>query len=163
MIDQGLVRALVLLAAGYAAIAFLVRISKGKTLAKMNAFELFVTVALGGLLVGGLFRPELPLGYLLGGAGFLVLLQAGLTFLARRLRRNDFFAGEPALLFRRGHFLRGNMRRYRVSEDEVVRALRAGGWKNYHDVEAAVLEADGTIAVFGRPEHREKPISSQGA
>jgi uncharacterized membrane protein YcaP (DUF421 family) len=161
-IDNDVVRALILLAAGYAGVAFLVKISKGKTLAKMNAFELFVTVAIGGLLVGGFVRPELPLEYALGGGAFLVAVQALLTFLARRLRRHDFFAGEPALLFRRGHFLRGNMRRYRVTEEEVVRALRAGGWKNYHEVEALLLEPDGTFAIFGR-EHREGPVSSRGA
>lgn len=165
MDTQVLLRTLALVATGFLAVAVLVRFSRGRTLAKMNAFELFVTAALAGFLVLGLVNPGIPLGFVLGASAGLVVLQAVLSAVVRRLHGGEhLWRSEPALVFRRGHFLRGSMRRLRVSEDEVVRAIKARGWKRFQDVDAVVLEADGTFSVFGmagkQPENMAPPIGA---
>ena len=55
---------------------------------------------------------------------------------------------EPVLLYRRG-YLGGPMRRERVTRDEVRQAARASGHASLADVEAVVLETDGTLSVLG--------------
>lgn len=54
---------------------------------------------------------------------------------------------EPVLLYRSG-FLRGPMRRARVTEDEVRQAARSSGKASLDDVEAVVLETDGSFSVL---------------
>jgi uncharacterized membrane protein YcaP (DUF421 family) len=59
---------------------------------------------------------------------------------------------EPVLLYR-GRFLAGSMRRARVTEDEVRQAARSSGHARLAEVEAVVLETDGTLSVLtGIPE-----------
>lgn len=160
-----LLRSLALFTSSFLAVAVLVRFSRGRTLAKMNAFELFVTASLAGLLVLGLANPGIPLSFLVSAAAGLVLLQAALSAIVRRLHGGEhLWRNEPALVFRRGHFLRGSMRRLRVSEDEVMRAIKASGWKRVQDVDAVLLEADGSFSVFGisgkQPESLISPIGA---
>ncbi|WP_375263816.1 YetF domain-containing protein [Palleronia sp.] len=58
----------------------------------------------------------------------------------------------PTLLFYRGDFERAEMRRERVTEDEITGAVRQSGFGSFQDVEAIILEADGNLAVIGAAE-----------
>jgi hypothetical protein len=67
--------------------------------------------------------------------------------------------GEPLLY--RSRFLRGPMRRARVTEDEVRQAARASGEASVDDVAAVVPETDGSFSVLSTvpdltPERRER-------
>jgi uncharacterized membrane protein YcaP (DUF421 family) len=52
------------------------------------------------------------------------------------------------MLFFEGRFLRDEMRGERVTEEEVVAAIRFHGFPRAEDVGAVVLETDGTFAVL---------------
>jgi uncharacterized membrane protein YcaP (DUF421 family) len=54
---------------------------------------------------------------------------------------------EPVLLYRSG-FVRGAMRRARVTEDEVRQAARSSGKASLDDVAAVVLETDGSFSTL---------------
>jgi uncharacterized membrane protein YcaP (DUF421 family) len=56
--------------------------------------------------------------------------------------------GEPALLFHRGQFLDAALRRARVTPDEIRAAVRSAGYATPDDVEAVVLETDGSFSVI---------------
>ena len=58
---------------------------------------------------------------------------------------------EPTLLLYRGRFLREALRRERVIEGEVRAAVRAQGLAALDEVEAVVLETDGSVTVVPRP------------
>lgn len=54
-------------------------------------------------------------------------------------------------MFHRGEFLHQAMHREEVTAEEVRTAIRKGGLTVLKDVEAVVLEADGTFNVLNRP------------
>ena len=54
---------------------------------------------------------------------------------------------ELSLLLHRGRFLEGAMRRQRVTQEEVVSALRSSGLARPEDAAAVVLETDGSLSV----------------
>jgi uncharacterized membrane protein YcaP (DUF421 family) len=54
------------------------------------------------------------------------------------------------LLFYRGEMLKAEMKRSRVTEDEVIAAIRAASIGSIDDVEAVVLETDGSFSVLPR-------------
>ncbi len=145
---NGLLRTLVIGVFAYAALVGLLRLSGKRTLSKMNAFDLVVTVALGSTLATVLLSKDVAL--LEGVLAFAVLI--GLQFLvtwssvrARWVRR--VVTGEPALLLLRGEFLQAALRRSRVTEDEVRAAVRAAGYASLAEADAVVLETDGSMTV----------------
>jgi uncharacterized membrane protein YcaP (DUF421 family) len=93
----------------------------------------------------------------------LIALQYLVT--ATSVRWEAFARGvraSPALLVRKGEFCKDTMRRERITEREVLSAVRASGVSGVEDAAAVVLESDGTISVIqddGRsPENGSEPL-----
>lgn len=145
----GLLRVLVVGTIAYAALVLLLRVSGKRTLAKLNAFDLIVTVALGSTLATVLLSKSVAL--VEGLAAFVLL--AGLQYLVAWLsvrypRFSDLVKSEPTLLVHRGRFLESAMRAQRVTRAEVFAALRSAGAADPVQVAAVVLETDGSLSVI---------------
>ena len=152
---SGLGRTLLVGVLAYAALVLLLRISGKRTLSKMNAFDLIVTVALGSTLATVLLSKDVPLAE--GVLAFLVLisLQYLLAWGSSRSGRlaerfQDLIKSEPALLLHQGRFLENALRRERIARVEVLAALRNEGIADVQEVAAVVLETDGTFSVIRR-------------
>lgn len=145
---QGLVRTLVVGVLAYGTIVLFLRISGKRTLAKLNAFDLVVTVALGSTLSAILLQESIALAEGALALGLLILMQFLVTFVSVRW---PSFAkavrSEPTLLARNGAFCYDAMKRERVTQDEALSSIRSAGGKDVADVEYLVLESDGTISV----------------
>ncbi len=158
----GLLRVLVVGTAAYAALVLLLRASGKRTLAKLNAFGLVVTVALGSTLATVLLTESVALAEGLLAFVLLVGLQYAVAWLSVRSPRFDALVkSEPSLLLHRGRFLDGAMRRQRVTREEVVSALRSSGLARPGDAAAVVLEADGSLSVVratGEPQEEAEVL-----
>jgi uncharacterized membrane protein YcaP (DUF421 family) len=133
----------------YIALIVLLRISGKRTLAKMNAFDLVVTVSLGSILVTILLSEDTALADGVTAFFTLIILQYLIAWLSVRSRTfESLIKSEPKMLFFEGRFLRGEMRGERVTEEEVVAAIRLQGFPRAEDVGAVILETDGTFAVL---------------
>jgi uncharacterized membrane protein YcaP (DUF421 family) len=146
----GLLRVLVVGTAAYASLILLLRVTGKRTLSKMNAFDLIVTVALGSTLANVLLSEDVALAEGVAAFALLCLLQYAVTFLSVRWPPFEhLIKAQPALLFYRGRFLGGPMRSERMTEEEVLAAVRAQGKGGLDGVDAVVLETDGTLSIIG--------------
>jgi uncharacterized membrane protein YcaP (DUF421 family) len=145
---ESIARVIVVGSLAYIGLLISVRISGKRTLAKMNAFDLVVTVALGSTLATILLSRQTGLADGLMGFVTLISLQFIVAFLSARW---PWFRGlvksEPTLLFYQGHFLNQAMLQQRVTQGEVLAAIRSEGIHQLDDVEAVVLETDGSFSV----------------
>ncbi|HEX6260106.1 MAG TPA: YetF domain-containing protein, partial [Woeseiaceae bacterium] len=136
----------------YAGVILLLRLSGRRTLSKMNAFDLIVTVALGSTLATVLLNKDVTLAQGMLAFATLIGLQFIITWASVRARWvRQLVTGEPALLFYKGAFLSQALRSARVTEDEVRASIRSAGVLALEDIEAVVLETDGTFSVV-RPD-----------
>ena len=144
----GLVRVVVVGTVAYVALIALLRISGKRTLAKLNAFDFIVTVALGSTLATVLLSADVTVAEGVTAFALLVGLQFVVAWASSRSRRVErLVKAEPTLLYRHG-YLYSAMRRERVSEDELHQAARGQGHPDLSVVAAIVLETDGTLSVF---------------
>ncbi|MER0239623.1 YetF domain-containing protein [Fulvimarina sp. MAC8] len=124
----GTLRVIVVAPLAYAALIALIRLSGKRSLAKLNAFDMIVTVALGSTLASVVLSSSVALAE--GILAFAVLL--GLQFVVawssvRSERFERLVKAEPTLLFFDGQFLERVMRRERIARDEILALLRAEG------------------------------------
>lgn len=145
---DGLFRTLIVGVLAYITLIVFLRISGKRTLSKMNAFDLVVTVALGSTLATVLLAKDVALAD--GALAFALLI--GLQFAvswssvrARWVRR--LATGEPLMLVYNGGFLSVALRQARVTEDEVRAAVRSAGLDSLDKVHAVILETDGSFSV----------------
>lgn len=158
----GLIRVVIVGVLAYVALVAILRVSGNRTLSKMNAFDLIVTVALGSTLASILLTETVALAE--GVLGFFVLigLQFAVTWVSVRSRKvSELVKSEPVLLLYQGQFLHREMRRQRVLEAEVRAAVREAGHAALAEIEAVVLETDGSFSVVtsqGDPRTALEPL-----
>jgi uncharacterized membrane protein YcaP (DUF421 family) len=146
---QALLRSTILVIGSYVGLVVILRISGKRTLSKMNAFDLVVTVALGSTLATISLSKDTALLQGLLVLALLIGMQYAVAWLSVRSERvQQLVKSEPALLFHRGEFLSRGMNRERVTREEVLAAIRAEGCTDLKQVRAVVLETDGSFSVM---------------
>lgn len=148
---SGVLRILIIAPAAYAALVLALRLSGKRTLSKLNAFDLIVTIAIGSTLASIITSKSLALVEGLTALFLLVVMQFVVTALSVRFNRVDrLVKAEPTLLLRDGELLPGAMRRQRVTEGEVQAAARTAGVQRLDELEAVFLETDGSLTALPR-------------
>lgn len=153
-----LFRVLVVGVMAYASLILFLRISGKRTLSKLNAFDFVVTVALGSTLATILLSEEVSLSE--GALALITLigLQWLISWMTVRVRMvGKMVKSEPSLLYFQGSFLEGAMKKERVARSEVHQALRSWGASSMDEVEAVVLETDGTLSIMKKAPPLDAP------
>ena len=133
----------------YAALVLLLRISGKRTLSKLNAFDLIVTVAFGSTLASVMMSKDVALAEGVLAFALLIGLQFVITFLSVHYQPfSKLVKAEPRLLFCDGDFLDGALQSERLTRGEVRAAARSSGAASMQQVHAVVLETDGSLSVI---------------
>lgn len=146
---QDLLRILVVGVLAYTALVLLLRVSGNRTLSKLNAFDLIVTVALGSTLASMLLSKDAALADGVLAFAILIGLQFVATFISARSERfNKLLKADPVLLVRNGELLERAMRQARVVDEELRAVLRGAGISDVRDASAVILESDGSFSII---------------
>ncbi|MEH6664478.1 MAG: YetF domain-containing protein [Brevundimonas sp.] len=146
---DGVLRILLIAPAAYVALILILRISGKRTLAKLNAFDFIITIAIGSTLASVITSSTLSLVAGVTALGLLVGMQFLVTAASVRWPWfNEAVKAEATLLVRHGELLHQAMRRQRIAADEIEAAIRQSGGRGVEDAEAVFLETDGSLAVI---------------
>lgn len=140
---------LLVLVVAYGWTILVLRVAGKRTLAKLNAFDFVVTIALGSTLSSVILTRDLPLGEGLLAIVGLVALQFSVAWASTR---SQLFArlvkSTPTALLVDGELRQDAMARCRVRRDEIAAAARKHGHADMGDVGYVILETDGTFSVL---------------
>lgn len=149
-----LVRVAVVGSAAYVTLVLVLRFSGKRTLAKLNAFDLAVTVALGSCLATVLLSSEVSWSE--GALAFttLAVLQLVVAGSSRLLPRGrSVITARPTVVLRDGQPDHAALREQRLTLDELRQAVRSTGFGGFDRLSAVVLESDGTLSVISSSNH----------
>ena len=133
---------------GFAALFTMLRVSGKRTLSKLNVFDFVFVVAVGSVFASSIISKDVTLVEGLAALGTLIVIQLVLAELAARYPAAErLINGEPTLLLSHGKFIPGALRKERVTEEEVRAAIREKGVTRVEDVDAVIMENDGTLSV----------------
>lgn len=145
----GLARVLLIGLAAYLALIVLLRLSGKRTLSKLNAFDLVVTVALGSTFATVLLSKDVALAEGLMAFAVLIFGQYAAAKLSVRFDAvHRALKSDPQVLVFQGQVLDGALRRERVTLDEVKAVVRGAGLSSLEQAGAVVLESDGSFHVL---------------
>lgn len=141
-------RTVILSIVGFIALIIMLRVSGKRTLSKLNVFDFVFVVACGSIFAASIVEKDVTL---LEGILALATLIAFQIILAEIAARWDFadkiINGHPTLLFSHGKFIPRALKRERITEGEIRAAIREKGVTRVEDVDAVVLENDGSLSV----------------
>ena len=133
----------------------LLRLMGKRELGQLTPFELVVMIVLGDLIQQGVTHNDFSLtGALLAIStfAFLAILMSWLTYLSPRAER--LLDGEPRVIICDGELIKDNLRRDRMTQNEVESEMRLAGIAQMDQVAWAILEPQGKIS-FIKKDGRE--------
>ena len=146
---ESLFRTFVITVLAYIALIVLLRSSGKRALSKMNAFDFIVTIALGSTLASAMLNKTVPLADAVLAFFLLIFLQYGITYFAVRSKVvNRLIKSSPTLIFYKGEMVKKVMQAERITQDEVLAILRKKGFSTTKNIDAVVLETDGSLTVI---------------
>ena len=146
----------------YLVLIFSIRLMGKRQIGQMEPSEFVVTMLVANLAAIPMQDPGLPLHSglvpILTVLG-LELVLSGVIMRSVALRR--FFCGKPVILIDNGKLLQDNLRRTRVTLDELTGHLREKDVLDIRTVQFAILETNGNLSVFPYPKHL--PVTAKDA
>ncbi len=132
----------------YLSVLLLLRISGKRQLGQMGATEFVAILLISNAVQNAMNGGDNSLGGGLVLAVVLIALSTLISFLTFRSRFfSQIFEGTPTLLIHKAKIITKNLNHERLSEAELRTLLRKQGIHNIHEIETAVLEADGTLSL----------------
>ena len=146
----------------YLVLILSVRLMGKRQIGQMEASEFVVTMLVANLASIPMQDAAIPLYS--GLVPILVVLGLELTLsglILRSVMIRRFFCGKPVILIDNGKVLLENLRRTRVTLDELTGHLRQKDVLDIQTVQFAILETDGSLSVFPFP--GERPATAKEA
>jgi uncharacterized membrane protein YcaP (DUF421 family) len=130
-------------------IFFMTRVIGRRELGSLEPFDLILLVVIGDLVQQGVTQDD----YSVTGAFIVVatiaLLTVAMSYLNFRVRPvRRVMEGEPIVLMENGQPIERNLRRERLTLEELAESARIQQVENLEDVRLAVLETNGNISVI---------------
>lgn len=139
----------------FAALFLFARIIRKQQIGQMTLFEYLTGITIGSIAASlSVELEDEPVPTLVGIAtwGGITLGIAVVSLRSQRLRR--FFETEPRVLIRDGRIIEENLRKERMTMDQLLMNLRLKNVFRVEDVAYAILEANGQVSVLPKADKR---------
>jgi len=138
-------------AAVFTFIYLLTRVIGRRELSQLQPFDIILLVVIGDLIAQGVTQSDNSVtGAFLATATFALLAML-LSYLAFRFRRlRPLLEGEPIVVVHDGKVIDENLRRERITIEDVLEEARRQGIASLDEVHWGVLETSGSISFLCR-------------
>ena len=131
----------------YFFILLITRIVGRRELSSLEPFDLVLLVVIGDLVQQGVTQSDYSITGILLAAGTIGLLTVLVSYLSFRFRRlRPLLDGEPIVVVEDGKPIDRNLRRERLTVEEIAQEARLQQIASLADVQWAVLERTGQIS-----------------
>lgn len=131
----------------YVLILVFTRIVGRRELSTMQPFDLILLVVIGDLVQQGVTQNDMSVTGVLIVIATIGIAQVGTSYLSFRFRRlRPLLEGDPIVLVENGNVIERNMRRERLSIDDLAEQARKSEIESLEQVKWAVLETNGEIS-----------------
>ena len=142
----------------YGAILAAVRVMGKRQISQLQTSELVVTLLISELAMLPIQEGNLPLWAGVLPMAVLVLCELLVSFgMLKSSRFRKLVCGSPTVVIQRGEILQNEMRRLRITTEDLMEQLRQNGVFYLEDVAWAIIETNGMMNVIRRPE--EDPVT----
>ncbi len=139
------VRAVVL----FAFLWLITRVAGRATLGELSTFQLLLYVTMGDLVQQSITQQDYSITSGVLAISVFALLTIAISWVnARSARLRPLTHGIPVVIVKAGEPLMEEMRRERLSINDLMAAAREKGIRSLSQVDLAVLETDGKISFF---------------
>lgn len=149
--------AILLTAVGiYLAVILFTRLAGKRSFSKMSSFDFAMTVAVGSVIASTILSKSVSLWEGITGLAAIYILQMAVALLREIKWIHRAVDNTPRLLMDGNEILRENLKRSRVSEDDLRSKLREANVLNLDQVRAVIFEVTGDVSVLHSRDSNEE-------
>lgn len=149
--------AIILTAVGiYVATIIFTRLAGKRSFSKMSSFDFAMTVALGSMIATTVLSKSVSLWDGVVGMGIVYLLQLSVAILRRFQIIKKSVDNEPLMLMEGEKIYHENLKKARVTEEDLRSKLREANVIRLKEVRAVIFEATGDISVLHTEDDNEE-------
>ena len=147
----------------YTILIAVIRMMGKRQIGQMEPSEFVVTMLVANLAAIPMQDAGLPLFTGLVPILTVLGMELILSFLSMKsLLFRKLLCGKPVILIENGNILQQNLRKTRVTLDELTGHLREKDVLDLKSVQFAILETNGNLSVFPYPKHRPAAATDAG-
>ncbi len=147
----------------YIFILIALRIMGKRQLSEMQNSELVITLLISDIAVMPMQNTSQPL--LSGIVPILILISLEIVFSVIMLKSGKFrkvVCGSPEMVIRDGEILQNQLKRLRMTTEDLCVQLRQQGIFSLEDVQYCIVETNGDVSVLEKPEKRSPSAEDMG-
>jgi uncharacterized membrane protein YcaP (DUF421 family) len=134
-------------AVGFLFVFFLTRVVGRRELSSLEPFDLIMLVMIGDLVQQGITQNDFSVTGMLLVGSTVALMTVAVSYATFRFpRARPLLEGEPVIVLQDGKPIDRNLRRNRITLEELAGAARQQQLGSLDDVQWAVLETSGQIS-----------------
>jgi uncharacterized membrane protein YcaP (DUF421 family) len=134
-------------AVAFVFILLLTRVVGRRELNSLEPFDLILLVTIGDLVQQGVTQNDFSVTGLMLAVGTIGVLTVVFSYLPWRFRRlRPILEGEPVILIQDGNVIDKNLRRNRLTQEEIAAEARSQQIDSFDQIRWAVLETSGKIS-----------------
>jgi uncharacterized membrane protein YcaP (DUF421 family) len=138
-------------AVGFLFVFFLTRIVGRRELSSLEPFDLIMLVMIGDLVQQGITQNDFSVTGMLLVGSTVALMTVAVSYATFRFpRARPLLEGEPVIVLQDGKPIDRNLRRNRITHEELAAAARQQQFGSLEDLQWAVLETSGQISFIPR-------------
>jgi uncharacterized membrane protein YcaP (DUF421 family) len=138
-------------AIGFLFVFVLTRVVGRRELSSLEPFDLILLVMIGDLVQQGITQNDFSVTGMLLVGGTVALLTVALSYAGFRFPRlRPLLEGEPVIVVQDGKPIDRNLRRNRITHEELAALARAQQLQSLDEVQWAVLETSGQVSFIPR-------------
>lgn len=131
----------------YVFIVFAMRVMGRRELSSLSAADLILLVVLGDLIQNGVTQSDMSMtGVTIAISTFVVLTVAGSYLSFKSARARKVIEGEPLVVIEDGRLIEQNLKRERITRDELAHEMREKEIASFDEVAWAILENNGRVS-----------------
>jgi uncharacterized membrane protein YcaP (DUF421 family) len=131
----------------YAFVILVMRVIGRRELSSLSAVDLVLLIVLGDAIQQGLTQDDYSVTGAVIAVTTIAAVQVGSSYLGFRSRRaRKVLEGEPIVIVQDGKLIDKNLKRERMTSDEVAEEMRMQQIASFDEVQWAIVENNGQIS-----------------
>jgi uncharacterized membrane protein YcaP (DUF421 family) len=131
----------------YLFVIFVMRVVGRRELSSLTAIDLVLLIVMGDAIQQGLTQDDYSVTGAIIVVSTIAVMQVLSSYIGYRSRRmRTILEGQPVILIDDGKLVDTNLKRHRLSPDDVAEEMRLQQIMSFDDVRWGILEANGRIS-----------------
>jgi uncharacterized membrane protein YcaP (DUF421 family) len=131
----------------YGFVVLVMRVIGRRELSSMTPFDLVLLIILGDAIQQGLTQDDYSVTGAVVAVATIATLQVFTSYLSFRSEKaRNVLEGQPIVIVDHGEIVQGNLKRERMTEDEIAEEMRQQQISSLDEVQWAIIESNGSIS-----------------